>query len=70
MIQIQVRPVDDERPILVNNTGILVWQGSTTLLDRAQLGMFSTASVRFGYGFIVKFAITQVPLMSTHFRSQ
>ena len=30
---IRVRPVDDERPVLVNNTGILVWQGSRTVLD-------------------------------------
>lgn len=37
-VQIKVRPVDDERPVLVNNTGILVWQGSTTLLDNNQLG--------------------------------
>lgn len=37
-IHIQVRPVDDERPVLANNTGILVWQGSTTLLDRRELG--------------------------------
>lgn len=26
---IRVRPVDDERPVLVNNTGLLVWRAST-----------------------------------------
>lgn len=38
-VLVEVRPVDDERPVLVNNTGIMVWQGSTTLLDGSQLGI-------------------------------
>lgn len=37
-ILFQVRPVDDERPTIANNTGLLVWQGSTTLLQTSNLG--------------------------------
>ena len=40
-INIMVRPVDDELPVLVNNTGLIVWEGATTLLDANQLGNFN-----------------------------
>ena len=36
-----VRPVDDELPVLVNNTGLIVWEGATTLFDANQLGNFN-----------------------------
>ena len=40
-INIMVRPVDDELPVLVNNTGLIVWEGATTLFDANQLGNFN-----------------------------
>jgi hypothetical protein len=51
---IRVRPVDDERPVLVNNTVILVWQGSRTVLDPTILAAVDVdtapSSIHFVFG--------------------
>ena len=36
-LDITVRPVDDERPVVVNNTGLMVWQASATVLPPSVL---------------------------------
>ena len=36
---IRILPVNDEMPVLVNNTGLEVWAGSTTPITNRHLGM-------------------------------
>ena len=39
---IRILPVNDEMPVLVNNTGLEVWAGSTTPITTRHLGKIHT----------------------------
>lgn len=39
-IKINVLPVNDQKPQLVNNTGLIMWEGGITIITNEMLGMF------------------------------
>lgn len=43
-VSIAIKPVNDEIPIVVNNTGATVWRGGICNITNTQLGMIAIAS--------------------------
>jgi len=37
-VRVKVLPVDDEKPVLVNNTGIKLYEGAVIVIKSEQLG--------------------------------
>jgi hypothetical protein len=38
VVRVLVTPVNDEPPHIVNNTGLILWEGSTTVITPTHLG--------------------------------
>lgn len=45
-IMIRVLPVNNQHPVLVNNTGVIMWEGGTTIITNSMLGNGALALIK------------------------
>lgn len=61
-INVNVLPENDQEPVLVNNTGLTMWEGGTAVINNEMLGKFDLKADSDGHIFVTKFDIVVASL--------